>query len=431
MTHTQDSAGINAVLSERGYLGSVLMGYARVSDSGLRGNDFTDSLCQRVFVTAKSLEAQGKTADLVTVGDVDDAVGSLIELTSEASSDKHIIDQYAENIRTASARREVYSIAVNAAKMAQDSDVTVDETISITRGALDAVGAMTASGEAMTGTDAVVEFHDWLYGEPENPIPTGIGAIDRRLNGGINGGKLVVVGARPAVGKSAMLSAIALNALRQGKRVLYVSLEMQPREIVSRMISTLAHVSASKMESHTLTEEEQIRVSEAYGDINGDRLYISTKAITPAQVRKTALKVRSKGGLDIVCVDYLQLMHAEIGKNKGRTEEVGEISRSLKLLAMELGCPVVAAAQVNRASAQGEDRAPRLSELRESGSIEQDADVVIFLHKPLGGELPGGACKMRLIIAKNRQGSCDGANLTFFGEYMRFIEVDSRIGGGA
>lgn len=429
MTLTQTSVGAaNASLSERGFVGSILMGYAKASDSGLRSEDFTDSLCQRVFATAKSLEAQGKTADLVTVSDVDDAVGDLVELTSEASAYKHIVDQYADNIRSASARREVHGIAMNAAKMALDSDVSIDETVSLARAALDAVGASTGKTEAIAGTDAICEFHDWLYDKPENPIPTGIGAIDRRLNGGIIGGKLVVVGARPAVGKSAMLSAIALNALRQGRRVLYVSLEMQPREIVSRMISTLAHVSASKMEAHNLDDAEMLRVTDAYGEINGDHLFISTTAVTPAQVRKAALKIKAGGGLDIVCVDYLQLMHAEVGKNKGRTEEVGEISRSLKLLAMELGCPVVAAAQVNRASTQGEDRAPRLSELRESGSIEQDADVVIFLHRPLGGYLPGGACKMQLIIAKNRQGSCDGANMTFWGEYMRFAEV---LGGGA
>ncbi len=429
MTHTPTSHGINAARSERAYIGSVLMGYARASDSGLHSSDFTDSLCQRVFVSCKALEAQGKTAELTTICDMDDALGDLIELTSEAASERHIISQYAENIRTAAARREVHSIAVSAAQMAQDSDVTLDETISLTRAALDAVGANNATDDTISGTDALVEFHEWLYEEPVPPIPTGIASIDKRLGGGISGGKLVVIGARPAVGKSALLSAVALQALRQGRKVLYVSLEMSPREIVSRMVSATAHVSAAKMEAHELTEEEQLRVTEAYGDMNGDRLFISTAAVTPAQVRKAALKVQSKHGLDIVCVDYLQLMHAEVGKNKGRTEEVGEISRALKLLAMELGVPVLAAAQVNRASTQGEDRAPRLSELRESGSIEQDADVVILLHKPQGGELIGGACKMQLIIAKNRQGSCGGANMTFFGDYMRFAEVDSRLGG--
>lgn len=427
MTRTQDCHGINAGRSERSYIGAILMGYARAEESRLRTDDFTDSLCQRVFATAKSLESQGKVADLTTVGDADYALGDLIDLTSEAGVDRHIVDQHVENIRTASARRQVHSICVNAAKMAQDSEVTLDETISLARSALDAVGANAGSGDTVSGTDAVVEFHDWLYATLAPPIPTGLSALDKRLGGGFSGGKLVVIGARPAVGKSALLSAIALKALGQGKRVLYVSLEMAPREIVCRMISALANVSAAKMEAHELNEEEQARVMEAYSLLPGDNLHISQKAVTPALIRKAALKVKASGGLDVVCVDYLQLMRAG-SKTNGRTEEVGEISRALKLLAMELGVPVLAAAQVNRQSTQGEDRAPALSELRESGSIEQDADVVLMLHKPKNGELIGGACRMQIIVAKNRQGSCGGHNLTFYGDHMRFAEVDSRFG---
>lgn len=427
MTRTPDSRGINAGRSERSLIGAILMGYTRAEESGLRTDDFTDSLCQRVFATAKSLESQGKVADLTTVSDADYVLGDLIDLTSEAGIDRHIIDQHVENIRTASARRQVHSICVNAAKMAQDGEIALDETISLTRSSLDVVGASTASEGIVSGTDAVVEFHDWLYETPEPPIPTGLPTLDKRLGGGFCGGKLVVIGARPAVGKSALLSAIALKALAQGKRVLYVSLEMAPREIVCRMMSSLANVSAAKMESHELTDEEQMRVTEAYSLFPGDNLCISQRAVTPALVRKAALQVRAKGGLDVVCVDYLQLMKAG-GKVNGRTEEVSEISRALKLLAMELGVPVLAAAQVNRQSTQGEDRAPALSELRESGSIEQDADVVLMLHKPKDGELIGGACRMQIILAKNRQGSCGGHNLTFYGDHMRFAEVDARYG---
>ena len=429
MIPTPASRGINATRSERSVIGAILMGYTRAEETGLRSDDFADSLCQRVFITAKSLEAQGKIADLTTVSDADYDLGDLVELTSEAGIDRHIIDQHTESVRTASARREVRNIALNAAEMAQDMDVTLDETINLTRAALNAVGASTANDDTVSGTDAVVEFHEWLYEKPIPPIPTGLTTLDKRLGGGISGGKLVIIGARPAVGKSALLSSIALQALAQGKRVLYVSLEMEPREIISRMMASLANVSAAKMEAHELTEEENDRVVEAYSVFNGDALHISQKAVTPALVRKAALKVKAKGGLDMICIDYLQLMKSG-GKVNGRTEEVGEISRALKLLAMELGVPVLAAAQVNRASTQGEDRAPRLSELRESGSIEQDADVVLLLHKPLGGELIGGACKMQLILAKNRQGSCGGHNLTFFGDHMRFCEVDNRYTEG-
>ena len=424
MTRTPTSSA-----SERSYIGAVLMGYTRAADSGLRADDFADPFCSRVFALCLSLEAQGKTADLVTVGDADEDVRELIQLTCETTTDAALHKQHAENIRSASHRRQFISVCAEAAKMAQDGAQSLETTIHLTRSAIDAVGAFTASQDAVSGTDALVEFNDWLYAEnPEPPIPTGLGSLDRNLGDGLQGGKMVVVGARPAVGKSALLSKMALGAIKRGKRVLYVSLEMSPREIVSRMMSSLACVSAAKMEARTLDEAEHARLIESYALFRGDNLLVSTAAVTPSQVRRAALKARAKGGLDMVCVDYLQLMHAD-GKTGGRTEEVGEISRALKLLAMELGCPVVTAAQVNRASTQGEDRAPRLSELRESGSIEQDADVVILLHKPQGGERIGGSCALQLYVAKNRQGKCGIHDLTFYGDHMRFAEVDNRYDG--
>lgn len=430
MILTQTSQlGIEAWRSERSVVGAILMGYTRAEETALRSDDFTDPLCNRVFSLAKRLETQGLVADLATVGDFDDDLDDLVSLTADAGVDRHIIDQHVENIRTAAARREVHSIGLSAARMAQDSAVTLEETISLTRSALDAVGANSGNGDTVTGTDAVVEFHDWLYADQLPTIQTGIGAIDKRIGGGLSGGKLVVIGARPAVGKSALLSSIALNAINHGKRVLYVSLEMEPREIISRMMACMAHVSAAKMEAHELTEEEQLRLAETYGLFRGDCLFISQKAVTPSLLRKAALKTKAKGGLDMVCVDYLQLMHSD-SKSRGRTEEVGEISRALKLLAMELGVPVLTAAQVNRASAQGVDRAPMLSELRESGSIEQDADIVFLMHKPQTAEIITGISHMQIYVAKNRQGSCGKIDMTFQGDYMRFMEVENRFGEG-
>ena len=419
----------SAVRSERAYIGAVLMGYARASDSGLRSDDFTDGLCRRVYAKCLTLEAQGRTADLVTVcDDMEADTGALIELTGETSVDVSLAAQHAQNIRAASMRREVTDICTSAVRMAQDADIPIEQTVGMAKKSMDAVCANGSTSDVMPGTDAVVAFHEWLYDERrEEPIRTGIPGLDKNLGGGMAGGKLIIVGARPAVGKSALLSAMALEAIRQGRRVLYVSMEMSAREIVSRMIASVTQVSAAKIEARTLDDEEKLRVTEGYAAISGDSLYISTTAGTPLAVRRAALRVRAKGGLDMVLVDYLQLMHAD-GKANGRAEEVGEISRALKLLAMELHCPVVAAAQVNRASTQGEERAPRLSELRESGSIEQDADIVILMHRPNGADRPGGGHSIQLVVAKNRQGSVGRHELIFFGDTMRFAEVDRRYG---
>ena len=418
----------SAVRSERAYIGAVLMGYARASDSGLRSDDFTDGLCRRVYAKCLTLEAQGRTADLVTVCDDMEDTGALIDLTGETSVDVSLVEQHCANIRTASMRREVTDVCTSAVRMAQDADIPIEQTVGMAKKSMDAVCANGSTSDVMPGTDAVVAFHEWLYDERrEEPIRTGIPGLDKNLGGGMAGGKLIIVGARPAVGKSALLSAMALEAIRQGRRVLYVSMEMSAREIVSRMIASVTQVSAAKIEARTLDDEEKLRVTEGYAAISGDSLYISTTAGTPLAVRRAALRVRAKGGLDMVLVDYLQLMHAD-GKANGRAEEVGEISRALKLLAMELHCPVVAAAQVNRASTQGEERAPRLSELRESGSIEQDADVVILMHRPNGADRPGGGHSIQLVVAKNRQGSVGKHELIFFGDTMRFAEVDRRYG---
>lgn len=182
------------------------------------------------------------------------------------------------------------------------------------------------------------------------------------------------------------------------------------------------------MEAHTCSDGDKLAVLDAFRLLPGESFAVSTAARTPAAIRREALRMRAAGGLDLLCVDYIQLLQPDV-KTNGRTEAVGEISRALKLLAMELGIPILAAAQVNRASTQGEERAPRLSELRESGSIEQDADVVILLHDPKETERRG-AKPLQLFVAKNRQGRCGKLDLMFDGALMRFTQVEDRFREG-
>lgn len=194
-----------------------------------------------------------------------------------------------------------------------------------------------------------------------------------------------------------------------------MSLEMSETEIIGRMVSRKSGVPAGRISNRNLSGSELERVAESFALLPGDRFCISTRAQTPQDVRRVALRMKASGGLDMIVVDYLQLLEA--GRKTGsRVEAVGVISRNLKALAQELEIPVLTASQLNRASERND--APRLSDLRESGSIEQDADAVILLHAPDEKEKPA----RQLILAKNRQGRCGGFDLIFDGARMLFAE---------
>lgn len=403
---------------ERSFIGALLNGDARASDSELRAADFTDTLCARVFGAALTLEARGQACDLVTVTDFcpDIDAGALIELAQEAAPVASLAAQHARSIREAAQRRAVRAAALELAQKATEPDRPLSELLDGMRAHLDILAGALPSSGAVDGVDALCGFYESLERGPVEPVARfGFSRIDDALT--IAGGKLVVVGARPSVGKSALLLHLALNAIDAGRRVLLVSLEMSETEIIGRMVSRKSGVPAGRISNRNLSGSELERVAESFALLPGDRFRISTKAQTPQDVRREALRMRADGGLDLVVVDYLQLMTP--GQKAGnRTEAVGIISRGLKMLAMELGVPVLTASQLSRASERND--APRLSDLRESGSIEQDADAVILLHAPDEKEKPA----RQLILAKNRQGRCGGFDLIFDGARMLFAEND-------
>lgn len=399
---------------ERSFVGALLNGDTRASDSALRAADFADALCARVFGAALTLEARGKVCDLVTVTDFcpDIDASALVELAQEAAPVASLAAQHARSIREAAQRRAVRAAALELARQATEPDRSLSELLDGMRARLDSLAGALPSSGATDGVDALCGFYEDLTSGPVEPVARfGFSRIDDALT--IAGGKLVVVGARPSVGKSALLLHLALNAIDAGRRVLLVSLEMSETEIIGRMVSRKSGVPAGRISNRNLSGSELERVAESFALLPGDRFRISTKAQTPQDVRREALRMRADGGLDLVVVDYLQLMTP--GQKAGnRTEAVGIISRGLKLLAMELGVPVLTASQLNRASEKND--APLLCDLRESGSIEQDADAVLLLHAPDEKEKPS----RNLTVAKNRQGACSGAHLLFDGVRMLF-----------
>lgn len=403
--------------SERVFVGAILNGDARALDSGLKAADFTDGFCGRVFSAALTLEERGQICDLVTLSDIapDVDASAAVELTVEALGHGALAGQYAANVKATAQRRAVAELCLTLARDAQDADKPLPELLDAARGRLDALAGDLPSGGTVSGTDALCGFYARLIGGEVQPVVTsGFPRLDRALC--IAGGKLIVIGARPSVGKSALLLHLAMNALDAGRRVLLVSLEMGVDEVIGRMAARQSGVPVQAISTHSLSETQLGRVVEGFSLLPGDRFSVCTTARTAQDVRREALRMRADGGLDLIVVDYLQLLDAG-RKTSNRTEAVGVISRTLKLLAVELNIPVLTASQLSRASERND--APRLSDLRESGSIEQDADAVLLLHAANEKENP----ERDLTLAKNRQGRCGGFKLLFSGEKMLFTEV--------
>lgn len=326
-------------------------------------------------------------------------------------------------------RRRLFSACDDAMKESFDLTKDIDE---IEGTMIKRVSEDAGKEESISASDALFGFIEGLN-EKDTMIPTGIAGIDS-LVGGLQNGMLAIIGARPKVGKTALGLSIALNvAMRRGP-VLMVSLEMTPKEIITRMVSAFSGVDMHKLVTKNLDYNDCELLPDAYADINALPIRFS-KATSPLQIRREASRMMRNGGLKMIMVDYIQLMRSDENK-KSRYEEVSNISRELKLMAMELNVPILALTQFNRESeAGGQRRKPTMAEARDSGSIEQDANIFIIQYPP--SEPPPGnplhdywaACQEEgsefqiLEVAANRQGPTGTAMVKFDKKHMRFITL--------
>lgn len=263
----------------------------------------------------------------------------------------------------------------------------------------------------------VSKHMDDMEGRTVQGISTSIEILDK-INGGFKDGMMVVLGARPGVGKSAMMGQMVANAAKQGVKVGIMSLEMDGKDVMQRMMSAESDVPFYKIDKAELYDEQvRKQVYDSMSALSTLPIYFcDAPQVSMTDIRAKAEKLKTKHGLDILFIDYLQLIEPDAAKNRNREQEVSMISRGIKLLAMTLKIPVVILAQLNREAA---DKEPELFHLRESGSIEQDADVVMFLHRCKNENgIPGEDSK--LLIRKWRNGSTMDVRLRFEGEVMRF-----------
>jgi replicative DNA helicase len=255
-------------------------------------------------------------------------------------------------------------------------------------------------------------------------LATGYTDLDR-LTGGLRPSNLVVVAARPSMGKTALALGMAEHAaLNDNLSVAIFSLEMSGEELVQRMLSSTAMVDAGRMRTGRLGQEDWPRVSHAADRLAAARIYIDdSEGMSVAELRTKARRLKSRDGLDLMIVDYIQLMEGNRGRrDENRVQEISAISRSLKMLARDLEVPLVCVSQLNRAPDARNDKRPMLSDLRESGAIEQDADLVLMIYRddyynPEDSEEKGIA---EVNVAKNRNGPVNRVKLAFMGNYAKF-----------
>ena len=262
--------------------------------------------------------------------------------------------------------------------------------------------------------------------QPITGVPTGFTDLDYRT-AGLHGSELILLAARPAMGKTAFVLNIAANAAIRGNTgVAIFSLEMSKDQLVNRMLCSEAMVDSNKMRTGKLEEDDWAKLASAIGPLSESNIFIDdTPGITVMEIRTKCRKLKMEKDIGLVIIDYLQLITGNSKRGGSREQEISEISRSLKILAKELNVPVIALSQLSRAVEQRPDHRPMLSDLRESGAIEQDADIVMFLYRDdYYNEDSEKKNVAEVIMAKHRAGSTGTVELLWLGNYTKFVNID-------
>ena len=421
----------------------------------LEAEDFTLPAHRVIYQVIRQQVLKNEPVDLLTIssalkrtGQMETAGGDacLVELTSQVPTTANVTS-YIDLVRECAGRRRLRDVGQALINDAGDSSQSVAEirenaVLQLHRVSAGAGVRLIPQMEAVMAAYEAMENRQQIEGkeQKEPRIMSNIRQLDD-LTGGLYGSKLVVIGARPAVGKSVFALNLCAQAARQKKRALFVSLEMDETELLEREYAQVSLVPLSIITGQHIPAESWFQLAGAMTELAEWPLVYSTDANTVDKVRAAAFELKERGGLDLICVDYLQLMEAGWARRQSRTEQVGEISRGLKKLAQELNIPVIALTQLNRSSEKSVTggkirRAPTMSEARESGTIEQDANLFLLLHDPEENELKTAEEKaiwnnlrnqgqklIRVILEKNRQGKTGMMYLSFDGEHMRFLPV--------
>jgi replicative DNA helicase len=422
--------------AERSVLGSMLRDNAVIGDvvQILREQHFYTDAHQKIFRGIVSLYDKGHPADLVTLAEwlkdqkfIEDVGGYayLAELWDAAPTAANA-EYYAHIVRDKGVIRSLIHASTEILRDAYDQAQAADELLEGAERKILDIAQMGITGQTITLKDALREAYeriDQRAGREHTEVsglPTGFVDLDA-ITAGLQNSELIVIAARPSVGKTSM----ALNLVRHivveaGHPVFFVSLEQSRIELAERLLCCQARVDSHKLRKGHLSADDMQKLIEAGDLLRQARLFIDD---SPGQgmlrIAANARRLKLRHGIKLVVIDYLQLIEPDNRKDS-RQEQVANVSRRLKFLARELAIPVVALAQVNRSSEDRQDHRPRLSDLRESGAIEQDSDTVLLLHRPELYEPGQHEGIVEVLVAKQRNGPTGEVTLTYVKQFMRF-----------
>jgi replicative DNA helicase len=430
--------------AERAVLGAVLLEpplLARAIEI-VGADDFYKDGHRKIFTAMLRLFERSEPADLLMVseelrraGDLDPVGGhaALATLVEEATVATQFAS-YAAIVREKALLRELIRVAREIAEQGFEETEDVQALLDRAEQMLFQISARRLQRSALpvrSILDATIQHIETLYHRKEHVtgLPTGFADLDR-LTAGLQKGDFVIIAGRPSMGKTAFALNIAEHVSVEARRpTLIFSLEMSREQLVQRLLCAEARVDSHRVRTGFLEAGDWRRIAAGADRLSEAPLFIDdTATLSALEARAKARRVKAEHGLDLVVIDYLQLMQGRL-RAENRQQEISEISRSLKALAKELEVPVVALSQLSRAIEARGDSSPRLSDLRESGALEQDADVIVFLHRPgLYKDNPPDAEKnlTDVIIGKQRNGPTDRVQLVFKPEYTRFEDLARR-----
>lgn len=431
--------------AEKSLLGAMLLDkdtIVKVADI-IRPDDFYDERHGYIAGAIFELYQNHQPADVVTVTEILSSNGKLVEvggatklaaLTAGTPSAAHAV-QYAEIIANKATLRRLISASSIIAEIGFSSDLKLDEALDRAEQTLFSVSRRNAKNSFIQVKDVLTDTFERIDNLHENRgqlrgVPTGFKDLDNLL-AGLQGSDLVIIAARPSMGKTSLAINMALNAARDGHFAVGVfSLEMSKEQLVDRLISSQSGIDAWKLRTGNLAADDFDLLSDAMGKLADAAIFIDDSAfMNVMEIRTKARRLKTEKGLDVLIIDHLQLMEGSSNK-ESRVQEMSEISRSLKALAKELDIPVIAISQLSREVEKRPRKIPQLSDLRESGSIEQDADVVMFVYREDYYDPQTERKNIAdILIAKHRNGPTGQIQLYFDPQRMTFRDLDRQHSG--
>ncbi len=429
--------------AEQAVLGAIFLQPASliVASELLIPEDFYRLSHQKIFEVMLRLNDEGKAVDLITVTEelaaaknLEDigGVSYLSELADSAPTAANI-EYYAKIVEEKSLLRRTIRVASQIAQEGYTREDEVAAYISDAEKTIMEVAQRKNTGAFQNIKDVLVKAYDNIEElanrtEDITGIPTGFAELDR-MTAGFQRNDLIIVAARPSVGKTAFALNIAQNvATKTDENVAIFSLEMGAEQLVMRMLCAEGNINAQGLRTGTLTDEDWRKLTMAMGSLSNAGIFIDdTPGIRIGDIRSKCRRLKQEHGLGMILIDYLQLIQGSGRSGENRQQEVSEISRSLKALARELEVPVIALSQLSRGVEQRQDKRPMMSDIRESGSIEQDADIVAFLYRDdYYDKETENKNIIEIIIAKQRNGPVGTVSLAFVKEFNKFVNLEMR-----